>query len=444
MVIAKRLVNYFQKLNAMCTNRVEEHGAQYELFGIFAVVNYIIPYFQWSPSQHNNYEMLIAMRFVAGILCFLLIIKDYWIKSLADYLPLYWHFTLLYCLPFLTTFMLFDSRGNSFWLLNAILALLLLAVLVDWRSFIVILMLGVLSGYALFAAMGEFEKFSLSTETVYWTTYMCFFSVIIGILFSRRNEKIASEKLNAYKDASTSIAHEMRTPLSSMYISAQGMQDFLPRLLEAYNIAEKNGLKIPRVEKQKLELLREFPSHLISISRRSLSIIDIFLTKFSAFEKSIFPESEISIAECISRAVNEYPFYSDSQKSQVSLLYNTDFKCLADGYLMIHVFSNLIKNSLYQIQVENRGEISIWFSDTAEFNVVHFKDTATGISQAELPKVFEKFYSGNSHGTGIGLAYCRRVMNSLGGKILCRSRFGEFTEFELYFPKIGVAKRQVK
>jgi hypothetical protein len=40
---------YFNQLRDICAERVSQHGAQYEVFGIFAVINYIVPYFMWSP-----------------------------------------------------------------------------------------------------------------------------------------------------------------------------------------------------------------------------------------------------------------------------------------------------------------------------------------------------------------------------------------------------------
>lgn len=430
------MINLFHKLSDIVAKRVEQHGAPYELFGGFAVINYIVPYFMWSPSSNSNFELLILLRLVAGLMCFLLIIKDYWRESFVRYLPLYWQATLLYCLPFLTTYMLFDSQGETFWLLNMILAMFLLAVLVDWRSFIVILLLGVSAGYGLFACTSEAKSFFISNDTLYWVIYMCFFSVLIGILFTRRNERIAQERLGAYKIVSTSIAHEMRTPLSAMYISAQGVQSYLPSLLKAYQIAQNNKLEIPKIDKKKLQILLDFPDNLISISRRSISIIDIFLANFGTLEKSSLTIQLMSINLLINKSIDEYPFYSDSQRNLIQFDGAEDFMCNANEYLLVHVFYNLIKNSLYQIQIAGKGTITIRLSRAHGFNSVYFTDTATGIKNDEIKKIFEDFYTSTFHGTGIGLAYCKKVMHLLRGDIICRSEFGEFTEFQLFFPAV--------
>lgn len=68
---------------------------------------------------------------------------------------------------------------------------------------------------------------------------------------------------------------------------------------------------------------------------------------------------------------------------------------------------------------------------------MHFRDSGTGISADILPKIFDLFFSQTHHGSGIGLAFCKIVMESYGGKIECKSAEGEFTEFILSFPPIS-------
>lgn len=434
MKLTKFLLNKLDLLSEVSANRVKQFGAQYEVFGIFAFINYIVPYSMWSPSFNSNYGLLICLRLLAGGACFLLIIKDHWYPSFFKYLPLYWHATLLYCLPFLTTFMLFDSQGSTYWLLNMILAMLLLAVLVDWRSFITLLTLGLFLGYGFFVLTGETKGLFISSESLYWAGYMCFYSFLVGALFSRRNEKIAEERIDAYKYVSASIAHEMRTPLSSMYISAQGLQMYLPHLLETYQIAQDSKLVIPQIEPRKLQILKDFPDHFISISRRSLSIVDIFLTKFGTPERQHMPLEPLSIKHCIKVALDEYPFHPESQKDLVNFNGCQDFTFNGNEPLTIHLFSNLLINSLHHISLAKKGEIRIWTSQINGFNIVHFYDNASGIKAFNLPKIFDRFYSSKEHGTGIGLAYCKRVMELFAGKITCSSVYGEYTEFQLFFP----------
>jgi signal transduction histidine kinase len=78
---------------------------------------------------------------------------------------------------------------------------------------------------------------------------------------------------------------------------------------------------------------------------------------------------------------------------------------------------------------DNRGEIK-----------VTIRDTGRGISEEELQKVFEPFYSTKDFGkgTGLGLAIVKRIVGEHGGDIQVQSRVGEGTVFTLLFPVRGL------
>ncbi|MCZ6643270.1 MAG: HAMP domain-containing sensor histidine kinase, partial [Gammaproteobacteria bacterium] len=61
-----------------------------------------------------------------------------------------------------------------------------------------------------------------------------------------------------------------------------------------------------------------------------------------------------------------------------------------------------------------------------------------GIPRSRQKEIFDRFYTTTDEGlgTGIGLSFCKMVMESLGGRITCDSVEGEYTTFSLYFPKV--------
>lgn len=107
-----------------------------------------------------------------------------------------------------------------------------------------------------------------------------------------------------------------------------------------------------------------------------------------------------------------------------------------DELLIIHVLFNLLKNAIYYVRAAGKGNISIRIENGDKYNFLYFKDTGQGINAKVLPHIFERFFSRTYHGTGIGLAYCKLVMQNLDGDITCRSKEFEYTEFKLSFPKI--------
>jgi len=71
----------------------------------------------------------------------------------------------------------------------------------------------------------------------------------------------------------------------------------------------------------------------------------------------------------------------------------------------------------------------------AQYNYLHFKDTAKGMSAAMAAKVFGQFFSKREHGTGLGLAFCQMVMQAYGGDISCTAEENKYAQFTLKFPQ---------
>jgi two-component system sensor histidine kinase HydH len=65
---------------------------------------------------------------------------------------------------------------------------------------------------------------------------------------------------------------------------------------------------------------------------------------------------------------------------------------------------------------------------------ISIADTGQGIAEADLPHIFEPFFSTKPEGSGIGLALVYRVVEEHGGSIEVRSRTGEGTTFVLTLP----------
>ena len=139
---------------------------------------------------------------------------------------------------------------------------------------------------------------------------------------------------------------------------------------------------------------------------------------------------------CIETAVSRYPFSKEEQEHLSIRITGKDFVFYGNDYFMLHIFFNLIKNAVYYIHKAQKGEITIHLELGEHYNTVLFKDTGTGIAAKDVSHVFERFFSRTHHGTGLGLAFSKMVMESIGGKIDCRSVFGEYTEFTLYFPVV--------
>jgi signal transduction histidine kinase len=71
------------------------------------------------------------------------------------------------------------------------------------------------------------------------------------------------------------------------------------------------------------------------------------------------------------------------------------------------------------------------------------RDDGIGISDADLERIFEPYFSTKEAGVGLGLAITQRIVQEHGGRIEVVSRVGEGTEFQIVLPVTGPAEGAV-
>jgi two-component system CAI-1 autoinducer sensor kinase/phosphatase CqsS len=209
-----------------------------------------------------------------------------------------------------------------------------------------------------------------------------------------------------------SIAHETRGPLSTI----QGCCDIVK---DSLNQARNN-----------LDEAIEFIDLIAISSNRGLSIIDIILTNIREEKIDSSKFIDLSISSVIKSAIKEFAFESEEQKKLVNIDLESDFNFKGDETLMIFVLFNLLKNSLYY-----KAKIDIWLKSDNDFNYLYFKDNGVGIAAGKLEHIFDDFFTSDKKGgTGLGLPFCKRIMQAFDGDISCKSKDGEGVEFCLKFP----------
>jgi two-component system sensor histidine kinase VicK len=135
------------------------------------------------------------------------------------------------------------------------------------------------------------------------------------------------------------------------------------------------------------------------------------------------------------------------ESKDVKLRYEPkDILIVADKVRVGRVISNLLNNA---IKFTSRGEITISVIELKHNNndddddgngeiQVNIKDTGTGLSPAILPKLFSKFVSTDSGGTGLGLFVSRNIVEAHGGKIQAQNNDdGIGAMFSFTIPKVA-------
>jgi two-component system CAI-1 autoinducer sensor kinase/phosphatase CqsS len=245
-----------------------------------------------------------------------------------------------------------------------------------------------------------------------------------------------TERLRAASAIGASVAHELRTPLASIRALSGGADRLLPILVDAYTKADAAGIEVEPLRKRQIEELSKVLNTIQSEVIYSNTIIDMLLIN-TADNPVGEPDNEsFSIRECIEESVGRYPFNNDAERGLVRICVDADFNLTAPRLLVVHILFNLIKNGLQFVQRKQGAVVEISAVDDSESSKIIVHDTGPGISNYSLPHVFERFYTTNrtGQGAGIGLSFCKMVMDRIGGDIACDSVEGEYTTFTLTFP----------
>lgn len=245
-----------------------------------------------------------------------------------------------------------------------------------------------------------------------------------------------AEKLQVMQSLSANIAHEMRTPLSGIRASISGIEEYLPQLLQCYRWVDTNakGQVLP-IREDHLSVMTNTPKRIKLMIDQANTVIDMLLMNLreNALDRKQF--NVIAAADIIDQAMDRYPFKS-GQREKVQLNLQQDFSFLGIESLCIYIFFNLLKNAFYSLQGAQKGEITITLEKSERTGVIRFRDTGLGIEPEVAAHIFDGFFTTKPDGTGAGLAFCKRTVESFGGTIVCHSSPRQFAEFVITLPLV--------
>lgn len=262
-----------------------------------------------------------------------------------------------------------------------------------------------------------------------------FIAVALGLI------ALATVKYHAMDDSrmmAASLAHEMRTPLATLKIQAKILGESLPDLISGYRRAAESGLVAATIDDFVLDHLGESAKILEKEVLNANQAIDMLMALATADYINEKDFQQFSMKECVELAVSRVPYKTDLKKI-IYVDVRSDFIVLASMEFLIFVLINLINNSLDALRSAESGLIRITIVSDSAGNRVEFLDDGEGIDSEVLPHIFDRFFTTKKRGgnSGVGLAFCKNVMESFGGSIICESQQGKYTLFTLRFKSGG-------
>ncbi|OPJ60736.1 sensor histidine kinase [Clostridium oryzae] len=212
----------------------------------------------------------------------------------------------------------------------------------------------------------------------------------------------------AYKEYIESWVHEIKTPIASIKL-----------------ICENNKNDVIRRILSELESVDNFVEQVLFYAR-SENVEKDYLIK------------ETQLSNCINAAVvkNKQLLLRNGIRIDVTQSKLTAF---TDSKWIEFILNQLIINAV-KYRKECNAIIEILVSEEEKGVAIFVKDNGVGIDESELPRVFEKGFTGsngrkNDKSTGIGLYLSKKLCEKLGIGISISSKLNEYTSVRLFFPK---------
>ena len=222
------------------------------------------------------------------------------------------------------------------------------------------------------------------------------------------------------------VSHELKTPMTTI-------AGFIDGILDG---------TIPKSEQQKY--LTVVSDEVKRLSRLVSSMLE--LSRIDSGEVKINPSS-FDITETLVTTLLTFEQKIDEKKIEIRGLEDIEPQSVwGDSDLVHQVVYNLVDNA---VKFTNEGGcITLFVTDGIDRTSVVIENTGPGISQDDLPVIFERFYKGDKsrsrdkYGMGLGLYLVRTILKLHGGDINVSSVENEFCRFEFYLPKQETKPRE--
>jgi signal transduction histidine kinase len=197
-------------------------------------------------------------------------------------------------------------------------------------------------------------------------------------------------------------SHEMKTPTQAILGTSGLLQYYPERRDELIEIIRRNAKRLQTLTSDILDVTR-IESHTFQLEKERFNIYDL-----------------------LSEVFKEYTEKIKNENRNVNLVYkqeniNDSFFIEADKGRITQVLSNVLNNAL---KFTEKGEIVVdaYKSDNRNEIIVRITDSGSGINKEIFPKLFSKFITKSSQGTGLGLYISKSIIEAHGGKIWAENR----------------------
>ncbi len=242
-----------------------------------------------------------------------------------------------------------------------------------------------------------------------------FIFTIVLIFRQKRYTEIKNDFIN-------NMTHELKTPIASISLAAQMMNDE----------------SVPKTE----QMTKHLGGVIADESKRLRFLVEKVL-QMSMFDKKsvVFKKKSLDLNEMVETIASTFTLRVEHTGGKIyTQIEAVDSGIYVDEVHFQNAITNLMDNAVKYRKPEEPLDIYIRTWNDHDRLLLSIRDTGQGIKKENIKKIFDKFYrvhTGNKHdvkGFGLGLAYVKKVVDLHQGEIKCESELGKGTKFTISLP----------
>ena len=211
------------------------------------------------------------------------------------------------------------------------------------------------------------------------------------------------------------VSHELRTPVSNVQVTIEALERGAVDELELRD-------RFFQTIKEETKRLSGLIHDLLDLGRLEAGVTSLEI-------------QAIALQSVISRAIRAMEVRMQAKNVTVQVDVD-DLRIMGDSERLLQAFLNLLDNAIKYSTPNAR--IFIAASRNKQQALISIRDQGSGIPEADLPRIFEQFYttsrSRKQSGVGLGLAIARRIIEAHGGSITASSKLGQGAVFTFSLP----------
>ncbi|MFE8697366.1 sensor histidine kinase [Cytobacillus sp. FJAT-53684] len=236
----------------------------------------------------------------------------------------------------------------------------------------------------------------------------------VTLMLSEQKSLLKQDKV-LLTDAISDISHQLKTPLTSMMMMADFLNDA--------KLQKTKRMEFTHSIRQQLERMEWLVSSLLKLSKIDAGTV--------AFKKE-----QISVKRLIEKALEAVLIPMDIKEQSISIEGEEKTSFVGDLNWTSEALINILKNCVEH--TPTGGALTISFSENILYTEIVIADNGEGIPKEDIPYIFNRFYKGKNAGedsVGIGLAMAHSIIKSQNGDIHVKSKQEKGTQFQLKFYK---------